>query len=312
MRRFESGRRLQKPGSPNPLLGWTSFLDPIGTADCSGVYSAAKRSAVAGVPTSDQLSQGVVVFGGLDPHRLRDHDYRAVPFGSEPVWETARWRESLESSRSLRHQISRARTKGVECQIEDARPSVLLEMELCREDWMKRLGQPQFRHDREYDIEAAAQHGAILTARHRDRLVGWLIAMPLADGKALLAPICRSQNAPQGTVEMLVDCAMRHTHREGYAEASMGVIPFAQPALAECPRGLLPVLSFAKSRSIGYRYLGVEAFRTKLRPSRWQSRWIAWPCQLNVLSAGNAFAELLYGERLTIPFAFRLATQAGS
>ena len=205
MRRFESGRRLQLSGSPNPLLGWTSFLDPIATADCSGLYSARKRSAVVGVPTNEQLAEGAVVFGGLDPHRLRRHDYRAVPFGSEPVWETARWRESLESSRSLRSQISRARAKGVECQIEDARPSVLLEMELCRENWMERLGGPHFRHDREYDIEAAAQHGSILTARHQDRVVGWLISMPLAEGKALLAPICRNQNAPQGTVEMLVD-----------------------------------------------------------------------------------------------------------
>jgi len=200
-----------------------------------------------------------------------------IQVGEQPVWDPAGWPEIVQSSRSLREQIRRARAKGVKVRklaAEDVANRASPErkaMETLISRWlstrsMAPMGflvdlQPfDFPEERRYF--AAERGGAI---------VAFLSAIPVyARGGWFIEDLVRQPDAPNGTGEMLIDQAMRLFAAEGSHDVTLGLAPLS----GDVNRWL--AAARAVSRAL-YDFRGVRAFKAKLKPDRWEPTYLAYP-----------------------------------
>jgi phosphatidylglycerol lysyltransferase len=142
------------------------------------------------------------------------------------------------------------------------------------------------------------------------RVVGFLGVIPVyARGGWFLEDFVRDPDAPNGTVELLIDAGMRAAAAAGVGYVTLGLAPLA----GELPRWLQ--LARSCSRPL-YDFEGLRRFKAKLAPARWDPIYISYPQRgtgaLALLDALNAFARgklLRYGaETLRGRLARALAT----
>lgn len=218
----------------------------------------------------------------------------SMQVGEQPIWEPARWAETIGAVPSLREQLRRARAKGVT--IRRLLPHELAQgaplrfsIEALIERWahhkqMAPMGflvevQPfDFPDERRYFV--AERDGA---------LVGFLAAVPIFARQGwLLEDFLRDPLAPNGTAELLIDAAMRAVAAEGSRYVTMGLAPLAGPlsGFLRAARRLAASL---------YDFAGLQAFKAKLRPDGWEPIYLAHPpdssSHLALLDALAAFAR---------------------
>lgn len=235
-----------------------------------------------------------VVFFAVERRFLDIVGMPAKLIGLQATWDPRTWDETLRSHRSLREQLRRARAKGVRVRhltAEDVGSGLpaRLSIEALIERWhlaheMPRMGflvdvQPfELPHERRYFV--AEVHG---------RCVGFLCAVPIHAREGwLFEDFLRDPEAPSGTIELLVDLAMRHVAGGGATYVTLGLAPLAG--------GVSPWL--ARARRWGqslYDFEGVRAFKAKLRPSDWAPIYLAFPEPsspgLAILDTLTAFAR---------------------
>src|SRR5262249_6434098 len=141
---------------------------------------------------------------------------RSLRIGEQPVWDPAAWEATLDAAPGVRAQLRRARAKGVEVRAlapgelgaaeAPARPAV---EELIRR-WLASRPMPPMRFLLQVQAFSDLEERRCFVAEQRGRVVGFLAAVPVyARGGWLFEDLLRDPAAPNGTVELLVDAAMR-------------------------------------------------------------------------------------------------------
>jgi phosphatidylglycerol lysyltransferase len=233
---------------------------------------------------------------------LRDlppHDM--LPVGAQPVWTPAGWPDILKKNSSLRAQVNRARNKGVtvtEWPAERASRSAGLQR--CLDAWMathplpplhflteavtldrladRRLFVATPQEDKKDKEDKKDRENQREAQEDQESVTGFLIATPVPDRNGwLIEQIARSPNAPNGTVELLVDAMMHAFAAEGCAYVTLGMAPLSRRANvssdSEAPPRLWLRLLLSWVRAHGtrfYNFEGLDAFKAKFRPDVWE------------------------------------------
>jgi phosphatidylglycerol lysyltransferase len=205
-----------------------------------------------------------------------DRGHAMVLLGAQPSWNPARWPGIIQSKASLRAQLNRSRNKGVSVSpMSPAEATGHPALRRVLAEWLATRGLPPMHFLVEPDTLARLFDRRIFVARSRSaQIVAFLVASPApARGGWLIEQFVRGCEAPNGTVELLLDAAMRAFASEGYDHVTLGLAPLSRHGV---PRETNPAwLRFALRwvRAHGrrfYNFEGLDTFKAKFQPERWE------------------------------------------
>lgn len=207
-----------------------------------------------------------------------------VLLGAQPVWRPASWPGIVAGKASLRAQLNRARNKGVTVtRWPVERASDHPELGRCLAEWLSTRGLPPLHFlvepqtlGRLYDDRRVfVAHQRQGDAEQGDRVIAFLVASPIpARDGWLIEQTVRSQDAPNGTSELLVDAAFRHFAGEGAAYVTLGLSPLSRRSGVEAPRQhlwLRALLAWVRAHGRRfYNFDGLDAYKAKYQPESWE------------------------------------------
>lgn len=208
---------------------------------------------------------------------LRDsREHSRVLLGAQPVWDPANWPKIMARRPSVRAQFSRARNKGVqicEWSIEKATNNPLLRE--CLEAWLRSKGLPPLHFVIEPETLGRLENRRIFVAEHRSRVAAFLVLSPIPTRKGWLTEqFPHHPKAPNGTVELMMDTAVRRLCDEGFEYVTLGLSPLSKRAKIEKfdnPLWLRVLLAWMRKHGQRfYNFDGLDAFKSKLTPERWE------------------------------------------
>ena len=271
--------------------GIRHWFSPDGDAVIGYVTRAGVR-VVAGAPVCDeaqlaytlaafareaqQSGESVCYFGAAGRvfsllSELPRHS--VVVLGAQPVWNPQHlpaWRPSL------RAQLSRARNKGVvvrEWPVTKAASHPELARVLA--EWLARKPLPSMHFLVEPQTLAVLTDKRIFVAEREGSPVGFVTLAPIpARSGWLTEQFVRGGNAPNGTVELMLDTALRAVALDGAQYLTMGLVPLSSgtwdPTLYN-PLWLRFSLGWVRAHGQRfYNFGGLEAFKAKFSPSEWE------------------------------------------
>lgn len=245
------------------------------------VAPAARLAAVAREFEDDAHAAGerVCYFGAearLESLLAASPSHAFVLLGAQPAWDPAGW-ERATARASLRAQLHRARNKGVEVvELPPGDAERDPSLRACLEAWLDTRGLPPLHFLIEPETLEQLDDRRVFAARRAGATAGFLIASPVpARHGWLIEQFVRSPDAPNGTVELLIDAAVRTLAAEGAGYVTLGLAPLADRAHAD-PPGTPPLwlrLLLGWMRAHGrrfYDFRGLESFKAKFSPTRWE------------------------------------------
>ncbi|MBV9468502.1 MAG: DUF2156 domain-containing protein [Abitibacteriaceae bacterium] len=222
---------------------------------------------------------GVCYFGASG--RLHTHlsvcpGYSTVVLGSQPAWHPAHWPEIIAGHASLRAQFNRARNKGVV--VHEWTPDYATgnpQLKRCLRQWLRSRGLPPLHFLVEPQTIVNLQGRRVFVAERNGQVVAFLNLCPVPRRKGWLTEqFPRGYDAPNGTVELLVDTAMRAVAADGSQYVTMGLVPLSQHTLLPedpNPFWLRLLLSWVRAHGCRfYNFGGLDAFKSKFRPDTWE------------------------------------------
>jgi phosphatidylglycerol lysyltransferase len=200
----------------------------------------------------------------------------ALRIGDQPIWDPKDWLPVLQRSRSLREQLRRARAKGVVVRALDARELVPGHAMRARLDdliarWLRSRTMAPMGFLVQVDPFTLVEERSHFVAERDGTVVGFLGVVPIyARNGWFFEDLLRDPQAPNGTVELLVDAGMRAAIAAGVRHVTLGMVPLAGEV-----SGWLRV-----ARRLGralYDFDGLRAFKAKLKPRGWDPIYLAHP-----------------------------------
>lgn len=196
--------------------------------------------------------------------------------GAQPSWEPPAWPQIVAAQKSLRAQINRARNKGVcvdEWPSEKARDNPRLRS--CLKQWLASKGLPPLHFMVEPDTLGQLENRRIFVGTRVDEIVGFVLLSPVANRNGwLFEQFPHVPGAPNGTVELMIDSAMRAIAADGATYATLGLSPLSTRASVESfdnPLWLGFILGWLnKHGKRFYNFDGLDAFKAKLKPQKWE------------------------------------------
>jgi phosphatidylglycerol lysyltransferase len=204
-------------------------------------------------------------------------NHSTVVLGAQPVWNPQRWTRIAETQAPLRRQLNRARNKGVTVELtspELARDDASINQVLS--EWLATRPLPPLHFLTEpMALRGEASDRIVLVAQVRNASVAFLVASPVPARQGyLIEQVARSPQAPNGTVELLIDSAMRSFADRGVSFATLGLVLFTSHADREIvnhPWWLRTMMYMArKYANHFYNFRGLEHFRAKMSPEAWE------------------------------------------
>ncbi len=215
--------------------------------------------------------------------RMRDllagsREHSIIVIGAQPVWNPQGWDRLIESRRSLRAQLARARNKGLAIEERSfAEAGSSPELDRVLDEWLGSRGLPPLH----FMVEPHTLHGVVadrvlLVARRAGSAVAFLLASPVAARNGyLIEQIARSPGAPNGSSELLIDGAMRRFAVDGRVYVTLGLVALSSQAAAASvinPWWLRLMTTFARAHANRfYNFRGLECFRMKMSPASWET-----------------------------------------
>lgn len=200
----------------------------------------------------------------------------ALQVGEQPVWSPAAWPEVLRGSRSLREQLRRARAKGVAvraltaAELADGHP-MRAQLDRLIAAWQATRAIAPMTFLVQIELGSFATERRCFVAERAGAVVGVLGVVPIYARDAwFFEDFLRAPDAPNGTVELLVDAGMRAAADAGIALVTLGLAPLA----GDVGRWL------RRARRLGgplYDFDGLRAFKAKFKPARWDPIYVAYP-----------------------------------
>jgi phosphatidylglycerol lysyltransferase len=204
-------------------------------------------------------------------------NHSSVIIGAQPVWDPRDWARIVEGKASLRGQIQRARNKGVEVgEIPVSEGCLNDELRGTLKAWLASRALPPMRFLVEPNaLELCAPDRVLLAARRKTKIVAFLLASPVAARNGyLIEQVARLPDAPNGTNELLIHAAMKLFGERGYEYATLGLVALAEKArdgIRTNPGWLRAMMTMARRHANRfYNFEGLENFRTKMNPQRWE------------------------------------------
>jgi phosphatidylglycerol lysyltransferase len=199
-----------------------------------------------------------------------------VLLGAQPVWDPADWPGIIASNKSLRAQLNRARNKGVtvtEWPIEKAHANPTLAE--CLAKWLASKGLPPLHFMVEPDTLERLFDRRVFVGELDGKVVGFIVLSPVPMRNGwLFEQFPHVPGAPNGTVELMIDTAMRALAADGFDYATLGLSPLSVRATVEPfdnPLWLKIVLAWLRKHARRfYDFDGLDAFKSKLKPTRWE------------------------------------------
>lgn len=212
----------------------------------------------------------------LESIYVNSPDYAKVLLGAQPVWQPDNWAGIVARHKSLRAQLNRARNKGVsvtEWSTEKASGnSALVD---CLRQWLAAKGLPPLHFLVEPDTLGRLFDRRVFVAEKDAQVFGFVLLSPIAKRNGwLFEQFVHCPGAPNGTVELMIDRAMRVLAEENFDYATLGLSPLSTRAQIEPFRNPLWLrVLLAWMRKHGQRFYnfdGLDAFKAKLQPERWE------------------------------------------
>ena len=276
--------------NPGIALWFSSQRDAV-----IGYVRRNRRRIVAGAPVcsdqdlaavveeweSESARQGdrVCYFGAagrLEALLAGQPGYSTVLLGSQQVWEPADWPRIVAGRSSIRAQLNRAVNKNVrvsEWAAEESRDNQ--ELGDCLAEWLSNRGLPPLHFLVEPQTLNRTEDRRIFVAERSSRVIAFLVMSPITCRKGWLTEqFPRRRSAPNGTVELLIDTAMRALGGSGAEHVTMGLVPLATAAASTTVHNplwlsLLTTWVRAHGRRF-YDFEGLERFKSKLHPGYWE------------------------------------------
>lgn len=222
---------------------------------------------------------GVCYFGAearLEGVLHNSKNHARVLLGAQPVWHPAHWPGIMNGRPSLRAQFNRARNKGVtvdEWSIEQATNSPLLQE--CLDAWFGLKGLPPLHFVIEPDTLGRLENRRVFVANHDSTVAAFLVLSPIPTRKGWLTEqFPHHPNAPNGTVELMMDHAVRKLCDEGDEYVTLGLSPLSKRARIEKfdnPVWLRMLLAWMRKHGQRfYNFDGLDSFKAKMTPEHWE------------------------------------------
>lgn len=222
-------------------------------------------------------------FFAVEPGLAERADLRRTLVGEEPVWDARAWDDVLSSARSLRAQLRRARNKGVEARVlgaSEVRRGAPLRprLDALSERWLEGRRMAPMAFLVQVDPFARPEARIYVVAERAGVPLALLVAVPVyARAGWLVEHVFRDPHAPNGTTELLVDTLLREAREREEPWVSLGLAPLSGEVSA--PLRL--------ARRLGrpfYDFEGLRAFKARMRPQRWEPRYLARPPKQSALA----------------------------
>ena len=237
-------------------------------------------------------------------------DHSKFLLGAQPAWRPADWPDIVKGHKSLRAQLNRARNKGVtvsEWPVERSNGNP--ELGDCLTAWLDSKGLPPLHFLVEPDTLNRLRHRRVFVAECSGNVVGFVTLSPVVQRNGwLFEQFPHRPKAPNGTVELMIDTAMRRLAEDGCEYATLGLSPLSKRADVEPfdnPVWLRVTLAWLRKHGQRfYNFDGLDAFKAKLRPERWEPVFALTneasvsPRTLYAIASafsGNAPFKLLFG-----------------
>ena len=259
----------------------------------AGVPIAAE-AGLAGVTsrflTASEEAGDRVLFFSADDEFLQvlraapgNRSFDAVPIGLQPEWDPSQYSTEGRNRRSLRAQIARASNKGVTVrrihshEVTDAHGGIRHQIEEVLRRWLdgRRMSVMHFLVD--LSPFHAAEERRYYLAEHAGEAVGFLAAIPVYQRQGwFFEDIVRAPNAPNGTVELLVDRAMSDAAEAGESYVTLGLAPLAGISTEAGEHRRMRQVLHACYRHLGalYQFTGVHQFKQRFRPDCWRTQYL--------------------------------------
>lgn len=196
--------------------------------------------------------------------------------GAQPVWNPKNWSEIVKKHKSLRAQINRARNKNVKVE-EWTREKAFENARLaeCLKQWLDSKGLPPLKFLVEPDTLSRLFDRRIFVADTEEKIVGFVLLSPVPSRNGwLFEQFIHCPGAPNGTVELMIDAAMRALADGNCDYATLGLAPLSKRAKIEPfenPLWLKIVLAWMRKHGQRfYNFDGLDAFKAKLQPESWE------------------------------------------
>jgi len=208
---------------------------------------------------------------------VRDsNEHTKFLLGAQPTWKPKDWPQIIAGHRSLRAQLNRARNKGVV--VTEFSPDVAgMDQRLhdCLHQWLASKGLPPLHFLVEPDTLERLEHRRIFVAEKEHEVVGFLTLSPVTQRHGwLFEQFPHRPGAPNGTVELMIDAAMRSIANENCQYVTLGLAPLSMRATVEPfhnPLWLDIVRAWLRKHGQRfYNFDGLDAFKAKLRPTEWE------------------------------------------
>lgn len=199
-----------------------------------------------------------------------------VLLGAQPVWQPRSWAEKVARHKSLRAQLNRARNKGVKVS-EWSREKAYRNPRLneCLGRWLDAKGLPPLHFLVEPETLERLYDRRIFVAERDAEVVGFVLLSPVATRNGwLFEQFIHRPGAPNGTVELMIDAAMRELAADAFDYATLGLSPLstrAEIAPFDNPLWLRLLLAWLRKHAQRfYNFDGLDAFKAKLQPDAWE------------------------------------------
>jgi phosphatidylglycerol lysyltransferase len=248
---------------------------PVCAADALGSvsvaferFAAAQKCQVCYVCAAERLRSTVA----------DSTDHSTIVVGAQPIWDPQGWDHVVETRRSLRAQLARARNKGVTIEsipVSEGRDNP--ELEGVLQEWLQSRGLPPLHFLVEpQTLKGTVVDRVLLIARWAGSIVAFLVASPIVTRNGfLIEQVARAKRAPNGVSELLIDAAMRRFAEEGRTYVTLGLVALSNHAAASAsainPWWFRLGVNLARAHANRfYNFRGLERFRTKMAPDYWE------------------------------------------
>lgn len=206
--------------------------------------------------------------------------YSTVSLGAQPNWNPQDWGGIFDHDKMLRAQRNRAANKGVEvhewaCSV----ASNNKELRRCLREWLRTRGLPPMHFLVEPETLECLEGRRVFVAQRKGRPVGFLVLSPVPERNGWLTEqFPRGFRAPNGTVEILMDTAIRAVAASGSEYVTMGIVPLSHhglPSTMPNPAWLKLLTGWVRAHGRRfYNFDGLDSFKSKFRPQDWEPIYV--------------------------------------